>query len=121
LDDWVNGRSAAKALISKTRASAIATAISMYAADHHALPPSLGALVPSYLPEDQADSWSRPFIYTLSEDGFATLTDLGADGKTGGSGPSTDFWWQVSTGGSIVEGEGAPPLHNARARSKAGR
>jgi general secretion pathway protein G len=55
-------------------------------------PGAVGWLGP-YLKSTKAlnDPWGRPLVYTLSADGAASITSLGADGKAGGKGVNQDL------------------------------
>ena len=41
------------------------------------------------------DAWGRPFIYNLVNEGEATITSYGADGKPGGTGQDSDLTFEV--------------------------
>lgn len=55
--------------------------------------PGLAGWTGPYAKSDKAinDPWGRPLVYTPVTDAEATLTSLGADGKTGGKGADADI------------------------------
>jgi general secretion pathway protein G len=55
--------------------------------------PGIAGWTGPYLKSDKGinDPWSRKIVYKLDSDDQATLTSLGADGKTGGKGVDQDI------------------------------
>jgi hypothetical protein len=77
----------------------VVLAIDTYREEHKTNPPSLSALVPSYMRDARAlsDLWGRPLHYYASETHYV-LASLGRNGvpdgqqaKAGGFGPANDF------------------------------
>jgi hypothetical protein len=65
--------------------------IDIYLANHDGtLPPTLAVLpLRGGYANRTTDGWNRPLIYQIEGDGFS-LTSLGRDGVSGGSGPDAD-------------------------------
>lgn len=91
----------AKRDINKLRMQDLRSSISEYQLRYNSLPPTLDALVNGAEgivgfqrvanPEQIADAWGRPFVYTLENGGRSyKITTLGADGIEGGTDANFD-------------------------------
>jgi len=59
--------------------------------------PAEGSWLGPYLKNEKSlnDPWGRPLVYALSAEGEASVTSLGADGKSGGKGVDQDIVGKV--------------------------
>ncbi len=78
--------------LTATRMWVVKRRILRYAHSHNQLPRSLSDLpIMQGFVNDIRDEWGRVIAYAVSPSGLVTLTSLGRDGKSGGTGKDADM------------------------------